>query len=87
MAAEYKSGQGDKTVRYLPGKNLVCKVVSKVHKFPAGYFVTTVNGGEHGFLQTTAELRVDAEVIGQFVCWAARGGRYILLTLVTELPK
>lgn len=87
MAIEYESGHGDKPVRYLPGKNIVCKVVSKVHKFPAGYFVTTVNSGEHGFLQTTAELRVEAEVVGQFVCLAPRGGRYIMLTLVSQLPR
>lgn len=86
MAADYESSQGDKPVRYLPGKNLVRKVVSKVHKFPAGYFVTTIKTGEHGFLQTTADLNVDAEVMGFFVCWTS-GRSYMLLSHIAGKSK
>ncbi len=86
MAAEYESGHGDKPVRYRPGHYVICKVVSKLEEAPAGYFVTTVKTGEHGFLQTTAALSVDSEVIGFFVCWA--GGRsYMLLSHIAAKPK
>lgn len=83
MDARYPDGQ---PVRYRAGQYVICKVVSKVDEVPKGYFVTTVKTGEHGFLQTTADLSVDAEVIGFFVCWA--GGRsYMLLTLAAQVPK
>lgn len=86
MAADYESSQGDKPVRYLPGQYVICKVVSKVDEVPKGYFVTTIKTGEHGFLQTTADLNVDAEVMGFFVCWTS-GRSYMLLSHIAGKSK
>ena len=86
MSPESDSGRRDKPFYYRAGQNVICKVVSKFDRTPAGYFVTTVKTGEHGFLQTTAELCVDEEVLGQFICWA--GGRsYMLITHVAAKTK
>jgi hypothetical protein len=81
ISPEYDSGSKDKPFYYLAGQNVICKVVCKFERTPAGYFVTTVKTGEHGFLQTTAELCVDQEVLGQLVCWAG-GKSYMLITHV-----
>ena len=86
MAPEYESGHGDKPVLYRAGQYVICKVVSRLDKTPKGYFVNAVKTGEHGFLQTTADLSVDAEVIGFFVCWAG-GSSYMLLTLAAQVPQ
>jgi hypothetical protein len=81
MTSNHYSGRKDKPFYYRAGQNVICKVVSKIERIPSGYFVIDVKTGEHGFLQTTAELSVDEEVLGQFVCWAG-GKSYILLTQV-----
>lgn len=86
MAAEDDSGRKGKPFYYRAGQNVICKVVSKFDRVPAGYFVKTLKTGEHGFLQTTAELCVDQEVLGQFVCWAG-GKSYMLLTAVAAKTK
>jgi len=86
MSSEYDSGRRDKPFYYRAGQTVICKVVCKFDRTPAGYFVTTVKTGEHGFLQTTADLYVDEEVLGQFICWAG-GKSYMLITHVAAKTK